>query len=131
MTAKKSKIVGDYREGSFGRMLRFRVLDRDGVTLLRNVFMSMRDSKEPMELRELPAIRLNDIRVELNVTNNPRESQVVWLAKTRMVRWVATSEEWLTNALLLDPFMQGRRGHQFLSPGARGDVQLEVSFGET
>jgi hypothetical protein len=44
--------------------------------------------------------------------------------------WQCDDDEWQTNAELLDPFVAGRTGHQYLTRAGVDDAVVEISFGE-
>jgi hypothetical protein len=131
MTAPHAKIRGTLGLGAYGPTLRLELHGRDAVAWLRDRFLLMRNTVTPEILTDRPEVSIRDqVTLELVLAGAKQEKRLVRVHEEKRLRWMCTADEWLTNALLLDPFLRGRSGHQYLTNEGIDDVLVEVSFGE-
>jgi hypothetical protein len=121
----------DYYQGAYGPTIF--VVFRDSVAIQRFIHLlrSVPASTEPVHLAEVSAIAMTGVGdVEMLAVRSPARRSVARVddAPVRF-RWVGSQDEWETRAQLLEPFLDGRPGHQYLS-NETDDALIEVSFGE-
>jgi hypothetical protein len=131
MRASHPLILGSFGVGSYGPTLHLELQGRDGVAWLKDMFLSMRDSRNPELITSRPEVSFQgQLVLELVHATAVQGKQLFRIADGEWFRWVCTAEEWLTNAMLLDPFLEGRAGHQYMTREGIDDALVEVSFGE-
>jgi hypothetical protein len=130
MTTGTPLVSGEFNIGAFGPTLRLVILDLEGVAWLRSVFISMREARSPYVLTDRSEVSIPNISLVLQrAVSRPTQNLIRQAHGDRFI-WVCTDEEWETNALMLDPFIAGRSGHQYLTSERRDDALVELSFGE-
>ena len=100
---------------------------------LASVFRRMVGSVASMNLTADPEVDVDDVEsLELRRAEKTQGKQLRREGRRAALKnyWMCTDEQWLTNAALLDPFVEGRSGHQYLTSEATDDAVVTVSFNE-
>jgi hypothetical protein len=124
-------VTGAWGVDAAGRdTLTFFLHDSEGIQVLRDIFRRVAATDLPIELTDIPQVDIPRTRVLIaRLTKHPDKH--VRRRKGNVVEWNGTVDDWSTNADLLEPFLAGRRGHQFLSDDRWDDVVVIASFGES
>ncbi len=129
-------VVGDYYLGAFGPTILLTLREPDGPRWLHDLFVHLAANGRAIDLASEPMVRLENIG-ELQLRLDPRLGP--YLALNRLSKkeqparfaWIASSSGWMLQAGLLEPFIAGRSGHQYLTREGADDALIEVSFGES
>jgi hypothetical protein len=79
--------------------------------------------QEGVDLRNIECLELRrvDHRGRRNLAKDRKKTAFVWFC---------TQEEWEWNACLIDSFVKGGAGHQYLTSRVADDAEIEISYGE-
>jgi hypothetical protein len=135
--ASEKLIDGDYYKGSYGPTVILTALSLKGVELMHGVFARLADSKGvTVDLTEIPGVAIQSVSrlmliqvaerpdVALRLRSHERSDNVE-------IEWRQNVENWRRTAALLEPFLIGRTGHQYLTEENRDAALVEFSFGES
>jgi len=103
----------------------------EGVRWLRSAFLTIATGEDPGDLAHSPVMALggvSSLRLE-RVLESPRNH--IRIQDGTSLHWSASADEWVTMTYLLDPFLDGATGHQYLTNEGNDDVLVEVSHGES
>jgi hypothetical protein len=118
--------------GAYGPMIVVQLASEAAVGWLRQLILDVADGLKDPELSELPEVRLvNFDRLRLTLALPDAARELFRLDDGSAFLWSCSQERWHTNAALLDPFLTGRRGHQYMTSEKIDDALIEVSFGES
>jgi hypothetical protein len=127
-------IIGDYAEGPYGAIILLELMSVEAVRWLHDVFLGMVNARGPISLGSQPEVsfrRLAELELRLDEGGPAKHLQRIDGTPRPRFVWTCSATEWETNALFLDPFMNGSAGHQYLTDGASDDAIVEVSHGES
>jgi hypothetical protein len=121
-------IVWDYGIGAYGPTIRVVLPDQAAVAILKRMFLELAEIDDTIELSQRSDMRLLHFSgLALTVARRYSQRTVHKLDDSPSFLWKGTSSQWFSTVRLLDPFTQGRSGHQYLG---EGDALIEVSFNE-
>jgi hypothetical protein len=128
-------IIGDYGVGAHGPTIMLQLRSAAAAAWLRDMFLKARRSPEGIDLLADPRVRVHGVE-QLTLTVRAVHGPYIELqcigssSDGKRFQWSASSEGWSYEAGLLDPFVEGRGGHQYLTREGVDDALVEVSFGE-
>jgi hypothetical protein len=130
--ADQAFIVGELDEGTDGRTLLLCFTSPTAAWWLRSVFRALSAGGEPFEFTADPMVRIRGMhRLELSVSTGRK-----YFAKSLFLsgvppdgQWICGVQRWAGLADLLDPFVRGDAGHQYLTEND-DDATIVVSLGE-
>jgi hypothetical protein len=98
---------------------------------MKRLFLGMAGSDGSVNLVSQPGVRLGGVgSLELVRLPDDRRGRLARGGHSADFVWSGNDGEWLTRAELLDQFVCGQKGHQYLSSFHRDDAIIEISFGE-
>lgn len=118
--------------GAYGPMIVMQLASEAAVGWFKQLILDVADGlREPDlgELQEVHLVNFNRLRLTLALPDATRE--LFRLGDASGFLWSCSQERWHTNAALLDPFLTGQRGHQYMTSEKIDDALIEVSFGES
>jgi len=125
-----STILWDFYPGAYGPSILVELPDLAAVALLRRILVRVAATGSPIDLNNEPRMRLKNIaNLKLVLATQPSRKTLSSTGDPLFV-WSCTAEQWRAHAALLDPFLDGHVGHQYLSAEGVDDALIEVSFGE-
>jgi len=123
--------------------------DRRAVEVLKALFLGLAVSERPIALSEQPGTELKgmtslDLVLAKEPAGSPALQRILDLFRftedprkhllrvddSPKYRWTCTAEEWRASAELLEPFLEDRSGHQYLTDEGVDDALIEVSYHE-
>lgn len=125
-------IAGDLYEGAEGRTLLLQITSDEGMRFLHSLFARLADSEPQAVVRldQQPGVVLHgEVELFLVVGSKPASRHLV-VHSTRTITWSCSAEEWSTTAELLEPFLDGSPGHQYLTSPPYDDLTVLLSFKE-
>ena len=135
MTFDNPLIVGDFYEGANGPTILLILNSIKAATWLRQVFIEQADRAEPRDLAAEPEVRVSNLeglRLATRVQGSDIELKRDDTGSNGATFVLAASERgWRDVADLIEPFTNGRPGHQYFPDLAGDDAVIEVSFGES
>lgn len=134
-TASEKLIVGDYYQGAFGPTLLIRALYKRSVRWLHDILSQLAETGGDVDLIALPEVSIQGVRtlkLEL-VDEQPEVALRLQSSAARGVDflWRQDVKGWRAAASLIEPFLSGQTGHQYLTQEGRDEVLIEISFGES
>lgn len=128
-------IVGEFAAGAFGPTILLKLLSEEAVQWLQKIFQELAEgSRISFSLASAAGVRIKGV-AELvfeiaDVRPTPSLSGPKKPVANSMFRWTQDKNGWTRSAALLEPFLTGRTGHQFLTDEGIDPVIIEVSYGE-
>jgi hypothetical protein len=128
-------IEGKFGQGAYGPTVRLVLKSVAAAEQLRELFISARHAPEPILVTRQPGVRIDGVE-ELRLIQESGVGPHAHLRRTgqsergQRLDWLASPAGWSILAGLVDPFVRGQSGHQYLTSEAHDDVLIEVSFGE-
>jgi hypothetical protein len=124
-------VVGGLGQGAYSPMtLLLQCNSIEGVRWLRSAFLTIARAEDPGDLAQSPGVTLKGVAsLKLRVVKEAPRNHLLVL-KGNALLWTASAEEWKEMTYLLDPFLVGETGHQYLTTDGVDDVLVEVSCGE-
>lgn len=125
MTSQRN-IAGGFYAGAYGPAILLKLTSRSAVAWLHALLAGISDATLPVRLESHPAVAQ---RLELSATD---DAGLKRLTRTGVGQfsWTCAAAEWGRLAGLLEPFLQGRTGHRYLTSDRVEDALVEVSYGE-
>jgi hypothetical protein len=114
-------IEGEFGQGAYGPTVRLVLKSVAAAEQLRELFIGARHAPEPIHVTRQPGVRIDGVE-ELRLIQESERGQ--------RSDWLASPAGWSILAGLVDAFVKGRPGHQYLTSETHDDVLIEVSFGE-
>ena len=135
MTSGAALIEGGIRPWGDRPALVLVPVSDEGVSWLHTVFteLSHGEGGEVLRIDAEPAVSLEGVtRVELTVSRY-EPMKAVLTDGAGSITWTCNVAGWATVAGLLEPFLAGRPGHQYLHHGFGGadEADVVISFAET
>jgi len=128
-------IIGEFGEGAFGPTILLKLLSERSAEWLRSTFTRLAENPDVTpDLAGEPLVEIGGVR-SLVLRHTSQAEDVV----LRQVPapdggldfvWETDSESWAFAAGLMEPFVTGRTGHQYLTREGIDAALIEVSFGE-
>lgn len=129
-------IVGAYgRSGAYGPTILLELKSPAAARWLHDLFLQVRRGQRAVDLTSDARVRISGI-TRLQIDTRAGVGPLVQLRQTGndasgpSFLWTATSAGWSYQAGLLEPFMGGRPGHQYLTSEESDDAIVEVSLYE-
>ncbi len=117
--------------GAYGPTIVMQLTSESAAVWLRDLFLEIAEGRPPMQLAAQPGVLLRDVGgVELSLETAHIGHELAKIAEGPGFAWRCSSERWRWNAGLLEPFVAGQAGHQYLTSEQTDDALVEVSFGE-
>lgn len=135
-TTSENLIDGDYYQGSHGPTIRFNALSMAGVEWMHRVFAGLSDDKEEVvDLAAMPELAIQGVSRLMLMLVAEQPSVVLQVRSHEHsgdveCEWRQDSANWRRTAALLEPFLAGCTGHQYLTQEQRDAALVEFSFGE-
>jgi hypothetical protein len=125
-------ISGGYDEhGAYGPTIFMRLHSEGAVNWLKSVLLDVAHHRRGVDLVAAQGVSLQGVEYfELSAADRPQRKRLSRVGEQPRFIWVRTPEEWRALALMLDPFLEGSSGHQYLSEEGIDDALVEVSFDE-
>jgi hypothetical protein len=135
MSSDVSPIRGAFYAGAYGPTILLKVT-QVGVARLHDVFKSLAaGSHPPLRLDLQPGVNITGLDALTLLKVDDGEAFGLKRTDGSFV-WSSTADGWVALGYLLEPFLEGRTGHQYLT-GNRylkseedDDAIVEVSYGE-
>jgi hypothetical protein len=125
------RAIGSFGQGAFGPTIFLTLTSREAVVWLRDVFLSMAESNAPRDLVAEPRIVVRGVeRLELRRASGAGRKQLTSHKRGRSFIWSTDEDRWRANAELLEPFIVGQSGHQYLTSEGIDDALVVISYGE-
>ncbi|OLD51350.1 MAG: hypothetical protein AUI58_07935 [Chloroflexi bacterium 13_1_40CM_2_70_6] len=144
----RSKATWDLRDGDRPTIF-VELPDRRAVEALRALFLGLALTGQSTAVGEQPGTELKGMTgldlvlakapaarsavqriLDLfRFTEDPRK-HLLRVDDSPKYRWTCTADEWRTSAELLEPFLEDRSGHQYLTDEEVDDALVEVSYHE-
>lgn len=135
-TNSESRIVGDYYHGAYGPTILLKANSERAVEWLRNIFLRLANGTEShVDLAAMPGVNIAGVEAfmlgrldeqpEVALQSQPTDAQAV------ECYWNQDASGWRHVAMLMEPFLAGKTGHQYLTREGQDDALLEVSYGES
>jgi len=123
-------IRGDFYAPAYGPTVLLKLVSTDAAQLLRDAFLRLAAGEPALRLYPHPSVSLEHVsRIDLRVVLTP-PGKHFRRAGAAAFTWEATTGEWATLADLVQPFLQGEAGHQYLTSEVADDALVTISFGE-
>jgi len=124
------KIIGDFYEGAFGPSILLMLAVESGPLLLQEMLIDLAAADEEVDLLKTEGVRLEHLDgFVLRRAPHPCAKALRSIQEVEnSFMWECTGEEWLRLAELIEPFVEGRSGHQYLTSEVRDDALVEVSY---
>jgi hypothetical protein len=128
-------IVGVYYQGVFGPTIILKALSKSSVEWLHGIFLHLAEGSDSgIDLVAMPEVGVQGVRV-LNLGQVAEQPDVALQCTSHApqdaeFRWVQDSLRWSHTAMLLEPFLSGKTGHQYLNQEGQDAALVEISFRE-
>jgi hypothetical protein len=127
----EQRLIGSFDVGAYGPTIFMVLPSREAVVWLKALFLSMTGYDGSRDLLSEPGVEVRGIeRFELRRTSADSERHLLRQGDAAAFVWSATDDVWRRNSELLDPFVDGQSGHQYLTSEGVDDALVEISFGE-
>ncbi len=126
-------LVGDFGHGAYGPTLLIILPTRAGASWLQGIFETRRQPGGPIDLTAMSEARIVGIQpllLSLRQSGGQVRFRETSGGNPPAFELSASPEGWADLAALLDPFVRGEPGHQYLTREDVDDALIEVSFGE-
>ena len=128
MPEREPFIIADFYQGGYGPTVLVKLMSHEAVEWLHEAVLAVA-SGAPLDLQNQPRVSLTNISAfHLRRVNSDSVAQLV--VSENGVDFACTREKWIELAGLLEPFLEGRKGHQYLNSSGTDDAVIEVSYGE-
>jgi hypothetical protein len=124
-------ISGELGVGAYGPTILLVLHTSEAAQWLHDLFAGLAFNRErnSIDLGRQRGIELLKIGgLELRVASGRPDRHLIESTPGRFI-WSCTPEEWETASLLIEPFMAGQSGHQYLTSDAADAAVVEVSYG--
>lgn len=121
-------LVGEYGNGAYGPTIMLQLVSEESVVWLRSLFFRLIQAAISIELAEEPCVDLYQIR-RLSMRCGSPDRHLV-RSGTDAFDWIGDSAYWEDCAALMEPFISGQSGHQYLTSEAVDDALVQVSYRE-
>jgi hypothetical protein len=130
-----SLIVGDYGLGAYGPTIILKLMSRRSAGWLHGVLAGLAEDGGMVDLAAAGEVRLHGVR-SLKLRRVVHARDVALRGPSAPVsdaefEWELDQDGWTFAAGLLEPFLQGKTGHQYLTREGLDAALIEVTFGES
>lgn len=128
-------IHGDYDEGAFGPTILLKLDSAEAAEWLHGVLVRMRDAVDTaFDLAAAPEVHIRGVRkLLLRRIAAPRDVALVGptdVTNDADFDWALDAAGWRIAAGLVEAFVSGRAGHQYLTQEGVDAALIEASYGE-
>lgn len=128
-------ILGDYRLGAYGPAIILKLMSPESAEWLHDVLTRLVDGGSVVDLASAPEVHINNVR-SLKLRRVLRMGNAALRGPSAPVtdaefEWALDEAGWSSVAGLLEPFLRGETGHQYLTDEGSDAALIEVTFGET
>jgi hypothetical protein len=120
--------------GAFGPLIYVIIKSDTGAKFMNQLFLDLasRPIGSAFDITKVTGVEIADLpQLNLRRTVEPRDKHLeVGAAEPNSFEWTCTREEWIQNAGLMEPFLEGKAGHQYMTSDVIDDALVEISFGE-
>lgn len=126
-------LVGGFVEaGAYGPTILLQLQSLDAVQRLARAFRDTAQGSRSLEIAGEAGVRLDEIpRLELGLDDGIAGTRVTRNKDRPGFHWRGSPEGWRTRAQMLEPFLDGLAGHQYVEAVGPHDVLVEISYGES
>lgn len=123
-------LLGELGVGADGTTLLLSMASPSAAQWLQSKFRALSEGAGPVILTDNPGVRIRGLgSLELRGSDDRKYFARSFFLTGDSAIWVCGSERWTALAELLDPFVLGKTGHQYVTD-APDDATIIVSFGE-
>jgi hypothetical protein len=131
MVSDNCLVIGEYGIGADGPTIILVLTSRYAASWLKGVLLGMVGSDGSLDLLSEPGVRLKGVgKLELVRCAEDGRGRLGRTRRTADFVWSCSDEDWQAAAELLQSFVEGATGHQYLTSSAWDDAVIEVSYGE-
>jgi hypothetical protein len=121
----------DYDAGAYGPTIFVLLRTLEDVKLLSSTFSELAESNGVrIDVERAGTQLINISRFELISDDMPVKKRLKRVDDGPGFEWRCTQDQWGIAAALLEPFLAGSTGHQYLTQENVDDALVEVSYGE-
>jgi len=106
----------------------------ESVKWLHDILMSLAQGETGIDFVAMPEVSIEHVEtLKMDRVEAQPEIALVNLSTGNQgsdFQWSQDAEHWRTTAMLLEPFLAGREGHQYLTHEGRDAALIEVAFQE-
>lgn len=130
-------IDGEYYRGAYGPTIILNASSLAAVGWIHRIFAGLAsDRAEIIDLMAMPEVMIRSMRRFLLVQATEQPEIALRLRSNEVLdgvefEWRQNAENWRRTAALLEPFLAGDTGHQYLTQRSRDAALVEFSFGES
>lgn len=124
------QIIGDFGTGAYGPTIILKLLSEDAALWLCRLFIDLATTRTIATLTDEPTVSIRGLRRLVLERRDPPLVPGLHLMAPEEFSWSASADGWISSAGLIQPFTEGRTGHQYLTTEGVDDALVEVSFGE-
>lgn len=129
-----SLITGSYAQGAYGPTIHLVLNSSKSVDWLHELFMNLVQGESGIDLVAMPEVSIEHVgTLKMDQVAMQPEIALVNLSTGNQgadFQWSQDAEHWRTTAMLLEPFLAGGKGHQYLTHEGRDAALIEVAFQE-
>jgi len=130
MTAHdRPHIFVDYHMAFDGSTVMIELASPGAVEQLHAIVQGLADGSAAVDLAGQPRTKFRS-GLSMTLQVGVSEKHFRDIGPGPRFEWTCTPDEWRRMAMLLEPFLEGRHGHQYLADEASDDAIVEVSYGE-
>ena len=115
--------------GAYGPSILVDLQDLDAVRQIAEIFERVA-AGAVVRLEDEPRMRLSNMTTLEMTLSTTDAHKTLWRTRNGGFVWSCTTGQWRDHIDLLDPFLRGLRGHQYLTDESNDDALIEISFGE-
>jgi hypothetical protein len=125
-------ILGDYGPGAYGPTIVLKLASPAAAGWLRDLLLARAAGREPLDLVSQPDVQITNVEalVLRTVPAADGRCRLYRAGESSRFTWECTSDGWRALAFLIEPFVAGERGHQYLTSEHADDALIEVSHDE-
>lgn len=124
-------VIGEYGISADGPTILLVLTSRYAASWLKGVLLGMVGSDGSIDLTSEPGMSLKGLgKLELVRCVKEGRGRLERMRRTADFVWSGCDVDWQAAAELLQPFVEGVAGHQYLTSSAGDDAIIEVSYGE-
>jgi len=129
-TNGEAEITGDFYEGAYGPSIIIALASPRAAEQLKAVVLHVSGGSGPLDLENQPSVQLcHGLRIRMTMGDNT-EKVLAQVGDSPAFEWSCPSEVWREVVEMLDPFIAGKNGHQYLNDGVLDDALIEATHGE-
>lgn len=122
---------GSFGTGAFGPTVVIELPTTFVAKWLHDTLLDLTPTEPARDLLAEGRVQLEGVKSFSLVCVQSRPEKRLQVSTGSNMTWAGTSEQWKETAALVEPFISGRRGHQYLTDEGIDDALIELSYGET